>query len=93
MTENITAQFSCRPTGSTTAAVIDLLQQTSTMFLSNDYVLGISLDYFKAFDTVRHLNLMGKPGASNLPDHIYKWTVNYLTTEIYSPTTRKSCRC
>src|SRR6218665_2389409 len=31
-------QFAFRPTGSTTAAVIDLLQQTTTMLLTNDYV-------------------------------------------------------
>src|SRR6218665_568518 len=36
--ENIKDQFAFRPTGSTTAAVIDLLQQTTTMLLTNDFV-------------------------------------------------------
>lgn len=41
------------------------------MLLSNDCVLIISLALTKAFDTIRHLTLMEKLGAADLPDHIY----------------------
>src|SRR6218665_2687144 len=50
--EKIKDQFAFRPTGSTTAAVIDLLQQISTMLQTNEYVAIIHVDYSKAFDTV-----------------------------------------
>src|SRR6218665_2551857 len=55
--ENIKDQFAFRPTVSTTAAVIDLLQQTTTLLLTNDFVVIISLDFTKAFDTVRYQTL------------------------------------
>src|SRR6218665_2232726 len=75
--ENIKDQFAFRPTGSTTAAVIDLLQQTTTMLLTNDFLVIISLDFTKAFDTVRHQTLLQKMCSLDFPDHIYNWVVNY----------------
>ena|SRR6218665_170773 len=54
LAKDIKDQFAFRPMGSTTTAVIDLLQQTSTMLESNEYVLIISLDFSKAFDMVSH---------------------------------------
>ena len=75
--ENNKDQSAFRPTGSTTAAVIDLLQQTNTMLLTNDFVVIISLDFTKAFDAVRHQTLRQKMCSFDLPDHIYNWVVNY----------------
>ena len=85
LAEDIKDQFAFRPAGSTTAAVIDLLQQTSTMLENNDYVLIISLDFSKAFDRVSHQTLMQKLGAADLPDHIYNWIVHYFSNR--GPTT------
>ena len=42
-------QFAFRPTGSTTAAIIHL-----NLLSTESYVIIISLDFAKAFDTVRH---------------------------------------
>jgi len=75
--DEIKDQFAFRPTGSTTAAVIDLLQQTTSLLQDNDYVVIFSFDYSKAFDTVRHPSLLSKLGVMDLPDHIYNWMVNY----------------
>ena len=50
-------QFAFRPTGSTTAAVIYLLQVLTELLQSNDYVHVIALDFSKAFDKVRHHSL------------------------------------
>src|SRR6218665_4084520 len=74
--ENIKDQFAFRPSGSTTAAIIDLLQQTSNMLLNNDCVVIVSTDFSKAFDTVSHQALFDKMGSLDLPDEIYNWTVS-----------------
>ena len=47
-TMNFSDQFAFRPTGSTTAAIIDLLHIITNMLLSNPYVTVISLDFSKA---------------------------------------------
>src|SRR6218665_2578001 len=75
--ENIKDQFAFRPTGSTTAAIIDLLQQTSNMLLNNDFVVIVSTDFSKAFDTVSHQAMFDKMGSLDLPDEIYNWMVSY----------------
>ena len=53
-------QFAFRPTGSTTAAIISLLHTVTSMLLTNPFVVVISLDFSKAFDTVRHSTLLTK---------------------------------
>jgi len=72
MWEDIADQFAFRPTGSTTAAIIELLQQTTDLglLLTNDFVVIISTDFSRAFDTVRHSEMMNKYGRLVLPDTI-----------------------
>ena len=53
-------QYAFRPTGSPTAAIISLLHTVTNMLTSNPYVIVLSLDFSKAFDTVRHSTLMKK---------------------------------
>jgi len=47
------------------------------MLLTNDFVVIISLDFKKAFDTIQHQTLLQKMCSFGLPDHIYNWLVNY----------------
>ena len=48
-------QFASKPTGSTTAALVELLHLVHTMFdQGNDYVRCILIDFSKAFDVVNH---------------------------------------
>jgi len=47
--------------------------------LPNPYVIVISLDFSKAFDTVRHLTLLNKLAQLDLPDHVYNWLTNFFT--------------
>ena len=47
-------QFAFRPTGSTTAAIIPLLNSVTNLLDTEPYVIVISLDFSKAFDTLRH---------------------------------------
>jgi|SRR6218665_1693638 len=77
MCEDIADQFAFRPTGSTTAAIIELLQQTTNQLLTNVFVVIISTDFSRASDTVRHSEMMKEYGRLVLPDHIVNWLTGY----------------
>ena len=47
------------------------------MLLDNPYVLVVSIDFSKAFDTVRHSTLLEKLAQLEIPDQIYNWLVNF----------------
>ena len=70
-------QFAYRPTGSTTAALTTLFNHITVMLRTNAHVTLISMDYSKAFDTVRHSSLLDKLAKLDIPDAIYNWIVNY----------------
>ena len=72
-------QFAFRPTGSTTAALIFLLDTVSNMLKNHPYVHILALDFSKAFDSLSHSSLSTKLAATNLPDNIYNWFINYLS--------------
>jgi hypothetical protein len=70
-------QYAFRPTGSTTAAIVSLLQTVTSLLQSNPYVVVISLDFSKAFDTVRHATLLNKMAELDLPVSVYNWLVSF----------------
>jgi len=72
-------QFTFRPTGSTTAASIALLHTVINLLSTEPCVIVISLDFSKAFDSVRHSRLLQKFAQLDLPDHIYNWLANYFS--------------
>ena len=72
-----TDQYAFRPTGSPTAAIIHLLHTISHLLITNPYVAVISLDFSKAFDTVRHSTLLDKLACLELPDEVYNWLVDF----------------
>jgi len=74
-------QFTFRPTGSTTAAVIYLLHTPTELLQTNDYVHVIAFDFSKAFDRVRHHSLASKLANFPLPDYLYNWIVNNLSDQ------------
>jgi len=47
-----TDQYAFHPTGSTTAAVVSLLQSVTELLSYNPYMVVIALDFTKAFDSV-----------------------------------------
>jgi len=71
-------QFTFRPTGSSTAALIYLLHTLTDLFQTHDYVHVIALDFSKAFDSVRHHSLVSKLSNFTLPDYLHK--VNNLSS-------------
>jgi len=74
---SFTDQYAFRPTGSPTADIIYLIHTISHLLTTNPYVVVISLDFSKAFDTVRHSTLLDKLARLELPDEVYNWLVNF----------------
>ena len=72
-------QFAFRPTGSTTAALISLFHHITNMLNTHTHVHVISLDFSKAFDSVRHSSLANKLAKLPLPDCIYNWLLTFLS--------------
>jgi len=70
-------QFAFRPSGSTSVTIIAKLHTVRTMLSSNSYVHVFSFDFSKAFDTVRHVTVMGKLARLQIPDNGYNWINNF----------------
>ena len=67
-------QFAFRPKGSTTVALINLNKKITDLFSEHPYVHLISLDFSKAFDTVRHSTLSQKLSFFPLPFQVHNCT-------------------
>ena len=82
-------QYAFRPTGSTTAAIISVFYKLTSLLQSNPFVFVISLDFSKAFDTVRHSSLLTKMAELDLPAAVYNWLVAFFARhdDEMSPTT------
>ena len=65
---NFNDQFTFRPTGSTTAALISILHTITQLLTTHQYVVVIALDFSKAFDTVRYYTLLSKMAELEIPD-------------------------
>ena len=73
-------QFAFGPTGSTTAALINLLHTITLLLQNHDYVHLIGLDFSKAFDSVRHFTLIQKLSEFPIPSCAHNWMIEYLDT-------------
>jgi len=62
-----------------TAAIISLLNSVTNLLDTEPYVIVISLDFSKAFDTLRHSTLLHKLAQLQLPDHIYNWLNDFFS--------------
>jgi len=75
---DLSNQFAYRPTGSTTAALIALLQEITTLLKTNAFVHCFSFDYSKAFDTLSHSSLATRLADLDIPDNVHNWILSYL---------------
>ena len=76
-TSKFSYQYAFRPTGSPTVTIISLLHTVTHLLTDNPYVVVISLDFSKTFDTVRHSALLDKMMAQlDMPDEVYNWLVS-----------------
>ena len=72
-------QFAFRRTGSTTAALIAIIQEITNMLDTCHSVRLIALDFTKAFDTIRHIGLFNKLASFPINDSVYNWMVEYFS--------------
>jgi len=89
---NFSDQFAFRPTGSTSAAIIFLLHTITNLLQSNPYVIVISLDFSRAFDSVRHSTLLSKMSELDLPTNVYNWMVSFFSGHAHRTCTTVRCR-
>ena len=61
-------QYAFCPIGSTTAALLFLLQTITNLLAEQPYVVVIALDFSKAFVTVRHSMLLQKLASLDIPE-------------------------
>ena len=76
---SISNQFAYRATGSTTAAVINILSHVSHLLQTETQVHVLTFDYSKAFDTLSHSSLATKLAKCDIPDSIHNLILNNLT--------------
>jgi len=77
-------QYAFRPTGSPAAALITLLHHITHLFTANPYVIVISVDFSKAFDTVQHSNLLHTMAQLDVPGEVYNWLVSFFHGHTHS---------
>jgi len=72
-------QYAFHPTGSATAALVQLFHTVTELLNDDPYVAVIALDFSKAFDTVCHVTLLQKLARLDIPDCVYNWLVDYFS--------------
>ena len=77
--DSIVDQYAFEPTGSTTCALISLMDDVVHMRESNSDVRCLMVKFTKAFDTVNHVVLIRKLQTSNMPPNVYNWIISFLT--------------
>ena len=80
--EQMVDQFAFKPTGSTTAALVELLHHVYSMFnQGNDYVRCVLVDFSKAFDVVNHEIMLRELSTLGLSNPIFNWIADFLTVD------------
>jgi hypothetical protein len=74
-------QYGFRDTGSTTCALVKIINDIVSSLDSSDcgHVKMLMVDYSKAFDVVDHLVVLRKFNGLNLPGYINNWVNSFLT--------------
>jgi Reverse transcriptase (RNA-dependent DNA polymerase) len=86
-------QFAFHPTGSTTAALVQLFHNVSAMLQSNEYVRCFLIDFCRAFDTVSHAVLLDKLSKYGCPQVAVSWLANNLTDRTQSVVSSSGMSC
>ena len=72
-------QFGFRKDHSTSLALMLLVDKILKALHEGEYVLGVFIDFSKAFDTVDHAILLRKLWRYGIRDNSYKWFESYLS--------------
>ena len=73
------SQFGFRKLHSTYMALMTLMNRLTTSLEKNEYVIGIFLDFSKAFDTVDHAILLKKMAHYGVRGNALQWFESYLS--------------
>lgn len=76
-------QYAFRPSGSTSAALIAITHHLLETVNCEPYARMISLDFSKAFDTVRHNYLAEQLASMLIPDFVYNWVLSLLSNRVH----------
>ena len=76
-------QFAFRLSGTTTAALIYLLEKITNLLETNTHVFVYAFDFSKAFDTVKHITLFEKFAELPLPAHIHNWLADFFSNRLH----------
>ena len=71
-------QFGFRKNHSTSHAMISLVERVTKALDKGKYVVGVFLDFKKAFDTVDHAILQRKLDSYGIKGNILNWFISYL---------------
>jgi len=75
-------QYACKPTGSTTCALVDFTYRIHTLPETNQYVRCVLIDFSKAFDMVDHPIFARKLLALQVPLFLIQWIMSLLTNRM-----------
>ena len=75
----ISNQFGFRKSHSSFMALMVMINESTNALENGDYVIGIFLDFSKAFDTVNHKILLDKLYHYDITDNALQWFQSYLT--------------
>jgi len=77
-----------QPHCSTSAAINSLLHTVINLLQFNPSVVVISLDFSKAFDTIRHSTLLSKLAELDLPTPVYNWLIDFFSGHSHHTTSQ-----
>ena len=77
-------QFAFRPTGSSTSALISVVDNITELLREGSAVVLIAIDFSKAFDRVRHSELFDKFDKIGVDDETYNWIHSYFHNREHS---------
>ena len=76
---NLYDQYGFKPTGSITAALVDLTYTVTVMLETNKYVRCLLLDFSKAFDSLDHAKIVKMLVDLGLDQNVIDWVVSFLS--------------
>ena len=85
-------QFGFRKCYSTEMAISVLIDNITKATDNKEHIIGVFLDFAKAFDIVNHRILLGKFAHYRIRGNILQWIPNYLSNKTTSKIKRNNIR-
>ena len=76
---NLYDKYGFKPTGSTTATLVDLTHTVTVILETNKYVRCLLIDFSKAFHSVDHAIVVKKLVDLGIDQNIIDWVVSFLS--------------